>query len=192
MGSAVLAQLAFEEVDFILCETFNLQEEISKFYESGKIYEYDKVFVTDLWLEEPMLSFVAQDEKLKGKFFVFDHHKSALVEQFNTYSFTTIRIEDEIGLCSGTSLFYEYLTLNGFLDAKKKNIEEFSELTRRYDTWEWKTKYQDAMPHALTLLLDAIGAEGYIKLMYQKLVGGKKTFNLMNWKKCLFQIKKSK
>jgi oligoribonuclease NrnB/cAMP/cGMP phosphodiesterase (DHH superfamily) len=170
MGNAVLAKLAFDEVKYILCETFNLQNEISKFYKDGSIYNYDFIFVTDLWLEEPTLSKVANDEKLKNKFFVFDHHESALKENFNKYSFTTIKISNEKGLCSGTSLFYEYLVSNGLILPDNKAIEDFSELTRKYDTWEWKEKYNDEMPHELTLLFDSVGCDGYIKLMYQKLM----------------------
>ena len=78
MGNAVLAHLAFKNVSYVLCETFNLQKEIAKYYKDKSIYNYDMIFVTDLWLEEPTLTKVAQDEKLKDKFFVFDHHKSAL------------------------------------------------------------------------------------------------------------------
>ena len=169
MGNAVLAKLAFDEVDYVLCETFNLQNEIAKYYDDGSIYNYDKVFVTDLWLEEPTLTKVANDEQLKDKFFVFDHHKSALEGNFNKYPFTTIRISDERGLCSGTSLFYEYLVANSFIDSTIRRIEDFSELTRKYDTWEWKTKYNDEMPHELTLLFDSVGCDGYIKLMFEKL-----------------------
>lgn len=169
MGNAVLAKLAFEEVDCVLCETFNLQKEIAKYYENGSIYDYDRVFVTDLWLEEPTLSKVAKDELLNDKFFVFDHHKSALEGKFNKYPFTTIRISDDKGLCSGTSLFYEYLVANGFIDGNICKISDFSELTRKYDTWEWKTKYNDEMPHELTLLFDSVGCDGYIELMFSKL-----------------------
>lgn len=169
MGNVVLAKLAFDEVDYVLCETFNLQNEIAKYYNDGRIYNYDKIFVTDLWLEEPTLSTIANDEKLKDKFLVFDHHKSALEGNFNKYPFTTIRISDERGLCSGTSLFYEYLVTNGFIDSTMRRIGDFSELTRKYDTWEWKTKYNDEMPHELTLLFDSIGYDGYIKLMLEKL-----------------------
>lgn len=169
MGNAVLAKLAFDEVDYVLCETFNLQNEIAKYYDDGSIYNYDKVFVTDLWLEEPTLTKVANDEQLIDKFFVFDHHKSALEGNFNKYPFTTIRISDERGLCSGTSLFYEYLVANSFIDSTIRRIEDFSELTRKYDTWEWKTKYNDEMPHELTLLFDSVGCDGYIKLMFEKL-----------------------
>mgnify|MGYP006990151888 FL=1 len=31
MGNVVLAKLAFEEVDYVLCETFLLQQEIAKY-----------------------------------------------------------------------------------------------------------------------------------------------------------------
>lgn len=169
MGNAVLAKLAFTEVDYVLCETFNLQNEIAKYYNNGSIYYYDKIFVTDLWLEEPTLSKIANDKKLKDKFWVFDHHESALEGNFNKYPFTTIKISNEHGLCSGTSLFYEYLIDNDFIDSNMHSIQDFSELTRKYDTWEWKTKYNDEMPHELTLLFDSVGCDGYIKLMFEKL-----------------------
>lgn len=169
MGSAVLAKLAFDEVDYVLCEAFNLQDEVAKSYDNGDIYNYDKIFVTDLWLEEPMLSRVATDEQLKGKFFVFDHHKSALKEDFDKYPFTTIKISNQQGLCSGTSLFYEYLVNSGFINRSIRRIKDFSELTRKYDTWEWKTKYNDEMPHELTLLFNCVGCDCYIELMFEKL-----------------------
>lgn len=169
MGGVVLARIAFDNVDYILCETFNLQKEIEKYYNNKSIYNYDMIFVTDLWLEDPMLTKVANDEKLKGKFFVFDHHKSALEGDYNRYSFTTIKISNNNGLCSGTSLYYEWLIEKKFLDEKSNIIREFSELTRKYDTWEWKNKYNDELPHKLTLLFDTVGCYCYINLMYKKL-----------------------
>ncbi len=172
MGNAVLAKLAFANVHYVLTETFNLQQEVAKFYNDGSIYDYDRIFVTDLWLEDPMLSQIANDEKLKNKFFIFDHHKSAIESSSNTYSFITSRISDEHGLCSGTSLFYEYL-ISCNLISSGKSIKDFVELTRRYDTREWKTKYQDEMPHQLTLLFDCVGCDNYIEMMYKKLKNSK-------------------
>ena len=133
MGNVILAKLAFDEVEYVLCETFNLQNEIKKYYDYERIYNYDMIFITDLWLEEPTLSKV-------------------------------------------TSLFYEWLVNNGYIDKNNQKIEDFSELTRKYDTWEWKTKYNDEMSHELTLLFDSVGYNGYIKLMYDKLniVDGKR------------------
>lgn len=190
MGNAVLAKLAFDDVDYVLCETFNLQNEISKFYDDGTIYNYDMIFVTDLWLEEPMLSKIANNQQLINRFFVFDHHKSALEGNFNKYPFTTIRISDSRGLCSGTSLFYEYLVSNSFIDSNCNAIYDFVELTRKYDTWEWKTKYNDEMPHELTLLFDSVGCDGYIELMFQKLnEGNLKEFSFNELEKMLIKNK---
>lgn len=190
MGNAVLAKLAFENVNYKLCETFNLQNEILKYFEDGSIYNYDMIFVTDLWLEEPTLTKVANDKKLQRKFFVFDHHESALLGGFNKYPFTTIRISDEKGLCSGTSLFYEYLIEQGFLPKEENAIKEFSELTRKYDTWEWKTKYNDETPHELTLLFDSVGCDGYIKLMVEKLQKKYPNFKFNDLEKMLIANKK--
>ena len=189
MGGAVLANLAFDDATYVLCETFNLQEMIKKYYENGNIYDYDKVYVTDLWLEEPTLSLVAKDERLKGKFFVFDHHAPALDENANKYDFATVRIKDEKGKCCGSSLFYEYLVNEGYLK-KENKIDSFVELTRRYDTWEWKNIYNDEKARELTLLFDSVAQEGYIKLMTNKLKEAAKEFSFNELEEMLVQNKK--
>ncbi len=189
MGNVVFAKMAFDEVDYVLTETYELQGELAKFYDDGSIYDYDMIFVTDLWLEDPMLTKVATDERLAGKFFVFDHHKSAIEGGFNRYPFTTIRYEDELGLCCGTSLFHEFLVSLRYLDSDNKTAKDFAELTRRYDTWEWKTRYDEETPHLLTLLFDAVGPECYIELMYQKLAHEKDGFAFSELEKKLIDNK---
>lgn len=177
MGGAVLANLAFESCDYHLVETFNLQEELREYYENNKIYEYDRIYITDIWLEEPSLTKVAEDPRLKDKVFIFDHHESALKEGYNKYPFAHIEIKNDLGLCSGTSLFYNHLIKEGFLQKEEKQIAEFVELTRRYDTWEWKTKYNDEHAHELTLLFDSVGTHNYIRLMTDKLRNKKDKFS---------------
>lgn len=191
MGGAILSKLAFENVDYVLCETFSLQEELAKYFKNKKIYEYDMIFVTDLWLEEPTLTKVALDEKIKNKFFIFDHHKSALEENFNKYNFTTIKISDKNGRCSGTSLFYEYLISNKYLK-NKKAINEFVELTRRYDTWEWKNVYNDEKAHELTLFFDILGCNCYITTIFEKLknIDQYENFEFSNIEKMIINNKK--
>lgn len=169
MGNVVLAKLAFLEVDYVLCENFDLQNEVNKYFFDNSIYKYDFIFITDLWLEEPALTKVAKDEKLKNKVWTFDHHKSALEDNCNKYDFITIKVSNSKGLCSGTSLFYEWLVENKYLNSDNRKIADFVELTRRYDTWEWKTKYNDEEAHELTLLFDCVGRQGYISLMVDKL-----------------------
>lgn len=189
MGSAVLARLAFTYVDYVLCETFELQKAIEEYFENGKIYTYDMIYIADLWLEEPMFSRLATDKRLSGKWIIFDHHKSSfalrdasLKNPEIVYFNSVLKIEDEKGLCCGTSLFFEYLIENHFLD-KRSACNEFVELTRRHDTWEWKTKYNDEKSRELALLFEVLGPEGYINIMHKKLLlagaGGKFVFDGM-------------
>lgn len=46
------------------------------------------------------------------------------------------------------------------------------------------------MPHELTLLFDAVGASGYIKLMHEKLVGGEENFQFNELEEMLILNKK--
>lgn len=67
---------------------------------------------------------------------LLDHHKTAL--HFNDYDWGKVIVEQEDGkLASATSLLYEYLADNGYLE-EKPAISEFVELVRQYDTWEWE------------------------------------------------------
>ena len=76
MGNAILSKLAFDNVDYILCETFDLQEKVIEFINTKKMYEYDRIFITDLCLNEDVLNRIDKDEKLKNKFQIIDHHKT--------------------------------------------------------------------------------------------------------------------
>lgn len=189
MGGAVLAKLAFKDVRYDLCETFNLDDEILRYYNSGEIYNYDMVYVTDLCPSEFILEKVLKDNQLNNKFLVFDHHKTIIKEGLNKYTFTNIMIEDENGKSSGTSLFYKYLTDNNYLGGIC--VSEFVELTRRYDTWEWKNKYNDEKAHELTLLFNAVGPDGYIKMMSDKLtLNGQSDFEYTELERMLIENKK--
>ena len=169
MGNAILAQLAFKEVDYELCGTFDLTSSVESYFEKDKIYQYDRIYVTDLCLEDPVLSKVAMDSKLEGKVLVFDHHKTFTDPKYTSHKFVTVKIEDEYGLCCGTSLFYKHLVSEGLIDKDNKCISEFVELTRQHDTWEWRNIYNNEKSRELSILFDALGYDGYISLMTEKL-----------------------
>lgn len=169
MGNAILAQLAFKEVDYELCGTFDLTSSVESYFEGEKIYQYDRIYVTDLCLEDPVLSKVAMNSKLEGKVLVFDHHKTFTDPKYTSHKFVTVKIEDEKGLCCGTSLFYKHLVSEGLIDKDNKCISEFVELTRQHDTWEWRNIYNNEKSRELSILFDALGYDGYISLMTEKL-----------------------
>ena len=169
MGNAVLAKLAFSDVDYVLCGTFDLTKNIMKYIEDGSIYDYDFIFVTDLCLEDPVLSRIANDDRLKNIILNFDHHKTFMDEKYTKYDFINVCVSDSKGLCCGTSLFYEYLVSNGYIEGDTLVIKEFVELTRQHDTWEWKNIYNNEKARELATLFDVIGCDGYINMMIKKL-----------------------
>lgn len=188
MGGVILAKLAFKEVDYVLCETFNLKEEILKYYKDNKIYEYDTIYVTDMWLEETLLEKIASDPKLKNKFFVFDHHESAKEEKLDRYDFVNIIISDNLGMTSGTSLFYDYLISKGHIN-NSYSIKRFVQLTRLYDTWEW-TQQKEEAANDLSYLFNVLGTDGYINLIYKKLSNDNNNFTFSEMEINLIENKK--
>ena len=59
---------------------------------------------------------------------------------------------------SGTNLFYNSLIDDEDLH-ETKCIVDFVETVRRYDTWEWETKYKDNIPKLYNDLLKILGKE---------------------------------
>ena len=188
MGSVVLSRLAFTQADYTLCETFDLNHKVSEAINTGKIHDYDRIFITDLCPDEEILKFISSDEKLKDKIRITDHHKTYDNEKYTVYPFVNVKIRNEKGICCATSLFYEYLTENGLLKGNKA-VDEFVELTRLHDTWEWKNIYNNEKARELAILFDALGTEGYINFMYNKL-STEKEFIFNELEKVLISNKK--
>lgn len=188
MGNAILAKLAFDSVDYVLCETFDLKKKVEEYLKNKKIYEYEKIFITDLCLGEENLKQIDEDEKLKGKFQIIDHHKTYEDEKYTRFSFVQVKLKNDHGLCCATSLFYEYLLSNNYL-VRNDAIDEFVELTRQHDTWEWKNIYNNEKSRELAILFDAIGINGYIKFIYEKLLK-EQTFEYNEIERMLIDNKK--
>ena len=188
MGNAVLSKLAFDNVDYILCETFDLNYKVNECINSNKIYEYDKIFITDLCLDEKTLSDINGNEKIRNKIQIIDHHRTSDNEKYTKYPFVKVQIKNDKGICCATSLFYEYLIENKYL-TKNKITDEFVELTRQHDTWEWKNIYNNEKSRELAILFDCLGTEGYINFMYNKLITDKE-FNFNDIETLLINNKK--
>lgn len=175
LGCIVLSKLAFDDIDCILKENVDKLEKTFRAYiESGDLNQYHKIYITDLALYHPSLAMVAKSS-LKDKVLVFDHHVSAIKEKLNIYRFTKIVEEDEKGKRCGTDLFYEYLVNNNLIKTNKA-INEFVELTRLEDTWQWKKVKNGEKAHDLAILLNIIKTEKYISKMIERLKNNPENF----------------
>lgn len=161
IGSVVIGQFAFQELDYVPCKTFEIDKQFQTYMDNKKIYDYDLIFVTDLCLHEPTLSEINNNPSLKNKVLVLDHHKTEMANA--KYDFVNIILECDKGPTSGTYLFYEYLVSNNYLQPTSV-LDELTELTRQYDTWDW-VKYNNQKARMLHLLFEQVGYKRYIEII---------------------------
>ena len=89
-----------------------------------------------------------------------------------------------------TKEFYDYLVNNGLI-AKNRALDEFAELTRLEDTWEWKNAGDLGLKaHDLAILFNIIGKEKYIDEMFKKLRESQDGFEFTNEEKKLVSNRK--
>lgn len=162
MGNVILCKKAFDDFDYITCKTFEVNAKVQATIDDKSIYTYDAIYVTDICIKEPLLSFINNDEYLKNRLVILDHHKSEIDEGNNKYNFVNIVVENEKGKVSGTSLFYEYLIEHNMIK-RTKSLDDLVEWTRQYDTWEWK-KYNNDKGRNLHILFETLGYDKYIEI----------------------------
>ena len=177
MGNAILAKLAFENIDIIYARNVSdLETKFLNEYNAGNLYNYDIVYITDLSLKKEIADKVYNDDKLKDKLYIFDHHETALASGLNEYNNTNVHVElNGIKTC-GTELYYNYLKDNGYLEDSTA-ISEFVEKVRREDNWEWE-KYNDILAHDLAILFNDVGINRFVDSMVALLKEEKDSFEL--------------
>ena len=170
LGSVVLAKIAFKELDYKLYPDLNaLDIDFRNLYHSQKLSEYDKIIITDLALKQSSLDLINEDDTLKDKVVILDHHQASIDLGLSLYPFTKIVVSESGIKTCGTKLFYNYLIENKLIKASSI-LDIFVEYTRLEDTWEWKNSIDGVDAHNLAVLLNKIGVSNYIEGMYNKLI----------------------
>ncbi|MBT2689472.1 oligoribonuclease [Bacillus sp. ISL-47] len=136
VGCGIVAKIAFgKDVEIRYNSVMGLDHQIEKLFEQEKKLKDDFLFITDLSVNEENTIRIDDLSKSGGKVRLIDHHKTAL--HFNEYSWGRVKVNYEDGrLTAATSLLYEYL-LEHELIKQSPALDEFVELVRQYDTWEW-------------------------------------------------------
>ena len=166
MGCAVLARKAFGDYTLVPTKTFEITKNVENNIKSKKIYDFDKIYVTDLCIKEPVLKFIDNDEILKNRLLVLDHHKTEIEEGNNKYDFVNIIVQKNGRKESGTSLFYNYLIQNNYLQ-RSNILDELVEWTRQYDVWDWESK-NNINARNLHVLFEVLGYDAYLKIINDK------------------------
>jgi len=136
VGCGIVAKIAFgKDVEVRYNSVMGLDHQIEKLFENEKKLKDDFLIITDLSVNDENLIRLDDLEKGGGKVRLIDHHKTAL--HFNDYNWGRVKVQYDDGrLTAATSLLYEYL-LEHELIKSSQALDEFVELVRQYDTWEW-------------------------------------------------------
>lgn len=169
VGCGILGILAYDNIDVEYVNYNDINEKIKVFLENNDIglnCEYTYMYITDITPNEDIANLI--NEKNKDSLMadglpivsLFDHHKTA--DWLNKYDWAkVVNLNEKFKfLESGTSLFYEHLT-NKVLKSTPK-LDQFVNLIRQYDTWEW-TKYNVQQAKDLNDIYHLIGIDDFIQ-----------------------------
>ncbi|MBW8348777.1 oligoribonuclease [Bacillus sp. IITD106] len=165
VGCGILAKLAFgKEVKVRYNSVSGLDREVEWFFDNENKDTF--LFITDLSVNEENEKRLDEFYQRGGRVQLLDHHKTS--DHFNQYDWGSVVVEDEDGkLTSATSLFYEYLVAHQLMESSSA-VEEFVELVRQYDTWEWE-RNENHQAHRLNALFFLVSIEEFEEKMIHRL-----------------------
>lgn len=185
-GCAIVANLMFSNIDIEYCGYTNINQKIAKFFSSGEFNDYTHIFITDLSVSDEIAEVINRynnysvlPDSNTPYTVLIDHHPTAK-HLGDKYEWCTVTPEygDGSKAC-GASLFYKTIKEYdmGERDCFSESLlREFVELVRRYDTWEWKTVYNDESPRQLNELFKMYGQKKFFSVYTTKIIYGDNLF----------------
>ncbi|MED1937755.1 oligoribonuclease NrnB [Bacillus subtilis] len=168
VGCGIIAKLAFgKDVEVRYNSVNGLNAQVQYFLEKAKeSNRQDALFITDLAVNEENEERLNEYVHAGGKVKLIDHHKTAL--HLNEHEWGFVQVEYDDGrLTSATSLLYGYLVENGFMKPTNA-LDQFTELVRQYDTWEWE-RYDQKQAKRLNDLFFLLSIDEFEAKMIQRL-----------------------
>lgn len=178
VGCAILAKLAFKNPDIEYCDYNNINQKIKDFIQYQQYQHFDYVYITDISVDEEVAKLINNTHpdnfeegfNLGEMFCLLDHHKTA--EWLNKYHWAFVAECNKYGnKNSGTSMFRDELVVDNYFFGRD-SVCDFVEMVRRYDTYEWSTKYDDINPKNWNDLLYLYGRQKFVEKVSLQLNAG--------------------
>ena len=168
ISCGILGKQTFTNINIEYCDYDNINDKIKQYIESEEYKNYDTTFITDISVNKEVAELINNIQSLISEFILLDHHKTA--EFLKQYDWCKV-VENVNGeKTCGTSLFYYYLMETGFLQNSRawkwdgcSNLYSFVESVRKYDTYLWKTLYNEIEPKMWNDLLYIMGRDNFIE-----------------------------
>ena len=170
VACAILAGIIYEksEINMNFTSPNKLDEDINKLLDDETFD--DEILITDLSISKETaerLNKYNRKSKKINKVLLIDHHRN--LEWLNEYDWAYVKTESDNRMTCATELLYKMHKKE--LDEYSSAIENFVEAVRRWDTWEWKTKYNKYYySRALNKLLEVYGIADFINLIQNNIM----------------------
>ncbi|WP_223067319.1 DHH family phosphoesterase [Paenibacillus caui] len=139
VGCGIIAKCAFgTNVEVRYNSLGGVSQQVERFLERAaeKGIGSDFLIITDLSVSEDTEQLLQAYAAEGGELKLIDHHKTAL--HYNTHPWGSVHVEHRDGRpAAATSLLYDYLIRQRLLEPTEA-LDDFVELVRLYDTWEWE------------------------------------------------------
>lgn len=189
LGCGVIAKIAFgEQVKVSYCSYRNLNQRVEAFISNSQ-NDQEETYITDLAVNTEVEKKLAERFQRGKPILVIDHHVTAM--HFNEYQWGKVKPEYESGkkTCA-TSLFYDELVKNGNLE-QNKALDQFVDLVRQYDTWEWDEN-GNVTAKRLNDLFYIMNREQFEEEIIQRILHNKDSFALTEEENRLLDIEEQK
>ena len=170
-------KISKEDIEYL--DYTNINETITEFIYSCEYKNYDKIYITDISVDEDIaetIDYINKNESVQ--FILYDHHKTAL--PLNEYNWAKVVVEEDNIKTCGTSLLYhnEFNTIG---------LEDFVETIRQWDTWDWSIVKDGYKANHLNTLLFIFKRDKFIELCASNDYNVDKIIN-NELSKCLLEI----
>lgn len=189
LGCGLIAKLAFgDKANVFYCSYRNLNQRVEAVIKNPDNNNVE-IYITDLAVNEIVEKKLEERYKQGKPVQMIDHHVTAM--HFNEYKWGRVIPEYETGkkTCA-TSLFYDFLIANEKMK-RNKALEEFIELVRQYDTWEWDEN-NNVTAKRLNDLFYIRNREGFEEEMLKRLTENTDSFMLSDTENMLLDIEEQK
>ncbi|MET3505479.1 DHH family phosphoesterase [Halalkalibacter oceani] len=162
VSCGIVASYQFNDLDITYCNYDDIDNKVSEFIAEKAYLLYDLILITDISVNEHVAKEINQ--YIADKTVLLDHHATA--EWLNEYKWATVDdMETQIisedsytnVKSSGTSMLFDYLCEK--YDCYDFELSNYVEKVRRYDSWEWSTKYNDIHAKQLNDLFFILGRD---------------------------------
>ncbi len=188
VGCGILAKLAYkEQIEVRYNSVHSLNYQVKNFLEKNDTHTF--MYITDLSVHEDNEKAITDWILHGGAGKLIDHHKSAL--HLNEHDWAAVTVSYEDGrLTSATSLLYDYLVDSDLL-VKHESLDQFVELVRQYDTWEWD-KNNNQKAKRLNDLFYLLSIDEFEERMVNRLENDMSQFDFDDFEKQILDMEENK